>query len=258
MRSGTVTQEPAEALADLTSVTLVAVTSMALDATVEALRASMAQARFADVLLLSHQPPGAELAGIRWQHIDRLKSREDYSRFMLRDLAQHIATPHALCIQWDGYVLDGRAWDPAFLGYDYIGAPWPHFGDGHNVGNGGFSLRSRQLLEATRTLPTDPPVHEDIIICRRCRPQLEVQGIRFAPEAVARRFSYERIPPSGGEFGFHGSFNLVRLLSSNHAARLIRSLEPELLARNERWELLGWALRRGRIGLAVEMLRRLA
>ncbi len=83
---------------------------------------------------------------------------------MLRDLASHVETSHALCIQWDGYVLRGQAWDPAFLTYDYIGAPWPHFSDGHNVGNGGFSLRSRRLLEACRQLPFDGQTAEDVVI----------------------------------------------------------------------------------------------
>jgi hypothetical protein len=242
----------------LTSVTLVAVTSVALAPTIEALRSSMAQVQFADVLLLSDQPSPPGVAGIGWRKIEPITCREDYSRFMLRDLAQHIATPHALCVQWDGYVLDGRAWDPAFLDFDYIGAPWPHFGDGYNVGNGGFSLRSRRLLEACRELPLDAPPLEDVIISRRCRPRLEQQGMRFAPEAIARRFSYERIRQSGDEFGFHGVFNLVRLVPAAHALRLIRRLEPGMLARNERWELLGWALRHGRVRLALEMLRRLA
>ena len=218
----------------------------------------MAQAQFADVVLLSDLSPQVEAPGIRWVRIEPITSRDDYSRFMLRDLAEHIGTSHALCVQWDGYVFDGSAWDPAFLEYDYVGAPWPHFHDGHNVGNGGFSLRSRRLLEASRELPLDPPLLEDVIICRRCRPQLERQGIRFAPEAVARRFSYERTPPHGDEFGFHGSFNLVKRLPPDQALRVIRSLEPELLARNERWELLRWALRHGLAGLALEMLRRLA
>ena len=218
----------------------------------------MAQADFAEVLLLSDRPPPVEEPRILWRRIEAIRSRDDYSRFMLRGLVEHIRTPHALCVQWDGYVLDGSAWDRAFLDYDYIGAPWPHFHDGHSVGNGGFSLRSRRLLEASRALPLDPPLLEDVIICRRCRPQLEAQGIRFAPEAIARRFSYERMPPGGDEFGFHGSFNLVRLLPPDPALRLIRSLEPELLARNERWELLGWALRQGHFPLALEMLRRLA
>jgi len=242
----------------LTSVTLVAVTGVALDATIKALQASMTQARFAQALLLSDRRPQVRGAGIVWRKIEPIRSREDYSRFMLRDLAGFIATSHALCVQWDGYVLDGTAWEARFLDYDYIGAPWAHFRDGHTVGNGGFSLRSRRLLEACRDLPLDAPLQEDVIIGRRCRPLLEKRGIRFATEEVARRFSYERMRPTGGEFGFHGIFNLVERLSSGEALRLISSLEPGLLARNERWELLRWALRRGRLGLALEMIRRLA
>lgn len=218
----------------------------------------MTQADFADVLLLSDRSPSVEQFGINWGRIDPIRSRDDYSRFMLRELADHIDTSHALCVQWDGYVIDGGAWDPAFLEYDYIGAPWPHFRDGHNVGNGGFSLRSRRLLEACRELPLEQPLLEDVMICRRFRPRLEQQGIRFAPEAVARRFSYERMPPRGDEFGFHGSFNLVRLVSSDEAVQLIQGLEPELLAKNEKWELLRWALKHGRLRVAFEMLRRLA
>ena len=50
-------------------------------------------------------------------------------------------------------MLDGAAWRPEFLDYDYIGAVWPHVLDKYNVGNGGFSLRSKALLEACRALP---------------------------------------------------------------------------------------------------------
>ena len=257
MRAGPVSHQPGNDRPRLDSVTLVAVTGVALCATLDALRASMAQADFADILLLSHEPPNGDTNGIDWRQIDPITSRHDYSRFMLRDLAGHISTSHALCVQWDGYVLDGGAWDPKFLDYDYIGAPWPHFGDGFNVGNGGFSLRSRRLLEACAGLPLDRPLLEDVIICRRYRLPLEAQGIRFAPEEVARRFSYERTSAQGDEFGFHGSFNLVRHISPHHALHLFRNLDPELLARNERWELLGWALRHGRIALALEMVRRL-
>jgi hypothetical protein len=163
-----------------------------------------------------------------------------------------------LCIQWDGFVLRGEAWDPAFLDYDYIGAPWPHFRDAYNVGNGGFSLRSRRLLEACKELPFDRSELEDVLICRRWRPQLEQQGIRFAPERIAQRFAYERTIPTGDEFGFHGAFNLVPLLRPAEALRLFRSLEPAMLARSERWQLLRWAVRHGRLSLALEMLRRLA
>jgi hypothetical protein len=243
----------------LSDVTLVAVTSVAVGPTIDALHASMDQAQFGKVLLLSDQPlPANARRGIEWRRIGALASRRDYSRFMLRELAGHVATDHALCVQWDGFVLDGAAWDPQFLDYDYIGSVWPHFRDWHNVGNGGFSLRSRRLLEACRDLPLDEGCDaEDVIISRLCRSRLEGQGIRFAPEAVARRFAYERTKPSGGEFGFHGAFNLVRFLPPGRSLELFRSLDPSMLARSEQLELLRWAIAHGRPSLALTMLKRL-
>jgi hypothetical protein len=217
----------------------------------------MRQAQFGEVLLLSDRPPPKPVEGITWREIGQLNSRADYSRFMLHELCDHIATTHALCIQWDGYVLDGGAWRTDFLDYDYIGAVWPQFSDGHNVGNGGFSLRSRRLLRACKSLSFDGSIAEDIFICRVRRDDLESQGMRFAPEAVARRFAFERTRPSGSEFGFHGSFNLVGFLAANEAVRLFRSLEAPMLARSERLELFRWALAHGRGGLALTMLRRL-
>ena len=241
----------------LPDVTLVAVTSVAIPATVAAIRASMAQAQFGEVLLLSDERPAKLDDAVTWRRVDRIRSRVDYSGFMLRSLVKHVDTSHALCIQWDGFVLDGGAWDPAFLEYDYIGAPWPHFDDGHNVGNGGFSLRSKRLLEACAELPVSETELEDVLISRRYRPALEASGIRFAPEAVAQRFSYERIAPAGNEFGFHGAFNLVQHLPARRVTQLFQSLEPGMLARSERWELLRWAFARGRVRLATNMARRL-
>jgi hypothetical protein len=218
----------------------------------------MRQADFGEVLLLTDKDPLSKVdPRIVWRKIPPISSRGNYSRFMLRELGAHVRTSHALCIQWDGFVLNGREWDPQFLDYDYIGAVWPHFSDGRNVGNGGFSLRSQRLLAASKELPFDGSEAEDIVISRQCRTTLERQGVRFAPESVARRFAYERTPPDGREFGFHGAFNLVRHLKADESSRLFRELEPELLAHNERAEILRWALVRGQFKLALAMLTRL-
>lgn len=242
----------------LANVTLVAVTSVALEATTRALAASIVQAHFAKALLLSDRPPAQALdPRIEWRQIRPLTTRSDYSRFMLRDLAEHVSTSHALCVQWDGYVLNGEAWDPLFLDYDYIGAIWPHFREGHTVGNGGFSLRSQRLLRATADLPQVDSEPEDVLICRTFRPVLEAKGIKFAGEEIASAFAYERTCPTGNEFGFHGAFNLVRYLSADEAPRLFRKLEPRVLARSEHKELLRWAVNRGYWELALVIALRL-
>ena len=241
----------------LSQVTLVAVTSVAIGATLEALRRSIDEAEFAEVLLLSDNDPPADMPhSITWRRIERIGSRADYSRFMLRDLEQHVSTSHALCVQWDGFVLNGAAWDRSFLDYDYIGAIWPQFHDGHNVGNGGFSLRSKRLLQLCGGLPAENSDAEDIVIGRRFRTRLEREGIRFAPESVARRFAFERTAATGYEFGFHGAYNLVRYLSRRDAMAVFRELESGMLAKNERREIINWALARGRLNLARLMLAR--
>ena len=53
-----------------------------------------------------------------------------------------------LIIQHDGFILNHKAWDNEFLNYDYIGAPVYWMGNKLiEVGNGGFSLRSKKLLK---------------------------------------------------------------------------------------------------------------
>lgn len=138
--------------------------------------------------------------------------RNDYSRFMIEQLHKHFNTSHVLTIHADGYVLNADAWDNEWLQYDYIGATWL-FKDNMNVGNGGFSLRSKKLCDllASHTLEYIHP--EDYHICRTYRPALEELGIKFAPEEVANKFSIEaygsgvfaKANQYSGQFGFHSS-----------------------------------------------------
>jgi len=75
--------------------------------------------------------------------ITTITTKEGYSRFVIKDLNKHINSDFALLIQWDGYIVNPLVWNPKFQDYDYIGAKWWWYSDGHNVGNGGFSLRSK-------------------------------------------------------------------------------------------------------------------
>jgi len=137
--------------------------------------------------------------------------RADYSKFMFKQLNSHFDTSHVLTIHADGYVVNADAWDNSWLEYDYIGATW-WYKDNMNVGNGGFSLRSKKLCEllANSDIKGGHYHPEDHHICRTYRASLEANGIKFAPEEVANRFSIEafNVPPPHnkycGQFGFHG------------------------------------------------------
>lgn len=178
-----------------------------------ALRLCMAGCNFAQVKFVSDRP--CTLPGVTSEPIAPLRSARDYSRFVVKELLHYIETEYVLLVQWDGYVVNPAAWSPEFLLYDYIGARWSHaYGRGaphHNVGNGGFSLRSRALLQALQDPAIEITHPEDQAICRVYRDYLERRhGMAFAPDAVADRFAFEHIEPATLPFGFHGAINMAR------------------------------------------------
>lgn len=197
---------------ELPQVTVCAVTSVNVKATLRALEASLAQVAFAQCLLFTDTDVLCDNPEIRIVPIGRIGSSAAYSDFLLNRLVDHVETSHCLVVQWDGHVLDARRWKPAFLDYDYIGASWPQFSDGYDVGNGGFSLRSRGLMEACRA-PEFHQIHpEDLAIGRTNRRLLETQGMRFAPRDIADSFAAERAGNVQACFGYHGVFNMPKAL----------------------------------------------
>ena len=178
-----------------------------------ALRLCMAGCIFQSVKWLTDRP--RVVPGVQTVVISPIRSFAEYSRFMLKDLLRHVETEYVLIAQWDGYIVNPQAWSPEFLLFDYIGARWDQTShrqhDQHDVGNGGFSLRSRALLEALQDPAIKPSHPEDAAICHSYRSYLEDRhGIVFAPEDVADRFSFEHIEQPTLPFGFHGITNLAR------------------------------------------------
>lgn len=224
----------------------------------------MDRVAFGDVVLFTDCEPGNLTDDIRVVRIPRLGSGRDYSLFLLRNLADHIRTGHCLVIQWDGFVLDAANWDPAFLDWDYIGAPWPQFVDGHDVGNGGFSLRSRRLLEACRDRRFVISHPEDVAICRLNREFLEAEhDVRFADRTIAQRFAFERTIPERPTFGFHGVFNMISAVGPERFWEIYRALDDPSTAFVDYWSLMrqlgrgSHALRR-RLHFTLDRLRRSA
>jgi glycosyltransferase involved in cell wall biosynthesis len=155
--------------------------------------------------------------------IDWIKSKEQYSDFIIKELHNYIGTDYALIIQHDGYVVNEEAWSNEFLNYDYIGATW-WFNDGMNVGNGGFSLRSKRLIELCAKIGFTKNHPEDEVICRKHRKLLESQGIKFAPEHIAKQFSIEGFRQKEkhytNQFGFHG-VNILKQLTQSESQTII-------------------------------------
>jgi hypothetical protein len=193
--------------------------------------------------------------------ISTISTREDHSAFILRELVKYVSTPWVLIVQWDGFVLDGAAWTEDFFDYDYIGASWPHHRDGMTVGNGGFSLRSTRLLRVLATDPRfepDPAFGEDHLICRTFRPVLEAEyGIRFAPDSIADRFSFERSVPTGPTFGFHGIFNMHRLADAGEMQFIAKNAHPRTVSSRDFIGFWIRCLESGQVAAAHEIYARL-
>ena len=232
----------------LKDVTLCAADSLYPALAARALELCVARADFADAILFSD---AAVTGNFRRVPIAPLKSLEDYSRFCLRDMPGLTTTPFVLVVQWDGYVVDTDAWSNTFRTCDYIGAPI-YSGDGNVVvGNGGFSLRSRRLLDALPALPPALGLPEDWVICRSSRPVLEQKyGVRYAPLALASRFAYEVKHPGKDTFVFHGPPNFWRHESDAEVLRIYASLPPRALIGFSFFGLMIGSLQHGRAALA--------
>jgi hypothetical protein len=157
-------------------------------------------------------------------------------------LHNYIDTKYALIVQHDGWALNGENWNDDWFNYDYIGGPshaallsngefhtqynWTKREEGKLVvQNGGFSLRSKAFLEAPskygimrRHFPEDMLNNEDVQLCCFLRGAMESVGMKYAPDEVAKYFSFEHFgPPHEGMditkiFGHHSRF---RQLLSN-------------------------------------------
>lgn len=160
-----------------------------------------------------------------------------YNMTTLKLMPLIVKEDYNLTIHDDGFAVNSQAWTDEFLNYDYIGACW-----GEDVGNGGFTLRSKRLYKAMHDIniiynwhefPKDlfnpefeghvwlnthhadePIIPEDNIICRVYRQTLENQyNIKFAPAYLADRFSIENkmsSPWLGRSLGFHGRHGVAK------------------------------------------------
>lgn len=145
-------------------------------------------------------------------------SIDEWNRKIIYELPKYVFTSHALLVHADGYVCNGDLWNPEWLSFDFVGAPWPLPKDDYSyrsesgkiqrVGNS-ISLRSKKLMDLVATREWKSyygNTNEDGFICCHNREWLESQGCKFAPLEVAVHFSKEHeIPENKGlrTFAFH-------------------------------------------------------
>jgi len=159
-----------------------------------------------------------EFGAVKMIWDDKCNSIDEWNRKIIQDLYKYVDTEFALLIHADGYVADADSWNPDWLKFDYIGAPFPlptdnysyrdEEGEIQRVGNS-VSLRSRKLMERVAQFEWKSyygNTNEDGFISVHHRKQLEREGFKFAPLEVAVHFSKEHeIPENKGllTFMFH-------------------------------------------------------
>jgi hypothetical protein len=190
------------------------------------------------------------LKGVRHVKIKPLRNLADYNGLILDRLREWAHCDSYLVVQWDGFALDGRQWRDEFFEYDYIGAPWLHMQN--VVGQGGFSLRSRKLIDALHRIRRredvrDRETAEDLQICFKYRDALQLSGIRIATADVAGKFSFERVDLAADAalfkprtFGFHGVFNFPLVLTEGEILAQFDSILPRIENSPAIWYLFLW------------------
>jgi len=207
-----------------------------LEGAVRAVFSTLATTPATSVYWISDKPCPVDFrVPTQWVRIRSCQQPRDqfnlwYSDITLRLLPAVVSTDFNIVIQCDGFAVNAEAWTDQFLEYDYIGAPWLWWGPpNEQVGNGGFSWRSRRLydalidwrpsysaqdwpnLDAKYYSPNSRDgLNEDNLLAGPYRQYLEQHyQLKWAPTDLAHRWSIEcsesyTDPWFKRSLGFHG------------------------------------------------------
>ncbi len=184
----------------LDNVTLVAVATTRHEQTIRALLKTQEQIGFGKVKFFTDADYVNFDSRVEVVKVPAFASVEEHDKWVMKELPNYIDTEFFTTIQWDGYLLNGSAWDDKFLQYDYIGAPW--FWN-KVVGNAALCIRSTKLAKELQKDEYDRTSPMDVLISNEYRQKLEEKGFKFADYQTAHRFSVEN-EPYVDQFGWHG------------------------------------------------------
>jgi hypothetical protein len=168
---------------------------------------------FHKIIFISCEDP--QIEGIRFVHTEPI-SYFDYNKWCLHDLSDYVTTEFGLLFQDDGYPLNPEMWRDEFMEYDYVGAPIklpsniPYKEE--LIGGGGFTLRSKRLMEFTKTIQYPDQYgqypNEDTTIAVTYRDEMLEKGIKICPHYIARYFVIQNAIDDNhtilNTFGYHG------------------------------------------------------
>jgi hypothetical protein len=216
----------------LKNVTLATIDGVDPNICTKLLRVCMGEIDFDQVKLISFEKPSESLDGIEYVEVEKFnhnihqqgRGNNGYNEFIVNELYKFIDTDYVLIVQTDGFVHHPELWTNEFLDYDYIGAVWPDFilqgsqwlepevasGIPNLVGNGGFSLRSRKILELAAQCPKELIGPEDVYYCLNNYEYFISHGIKYAPIELANKFSKDDWGQVRHDcFGFHGNKDYI-------------------------------------------------
>jgi hypothetical protein len=228
---------------ELDDVTLVMIETMDHELARLAVQDCVTKAKFAEVLICTDKPELFDPldCDAKFERVENWPDKIGWSRYSWFGAPPLVRTRQMLYIQWDGFIWHPEMWRDEFMRYDYIGAPWWHR-DGLNVGNGGFSLRSTEMMryigEHSDRFPCTTNA-DDALLCRDYRPALEDAGFIWSPESTARQFAFECERPTSRTFGFHALFNFPFVLEHETLmARLRIARRSPYIVNGRMWQAL--------------------
>lgn len=219
----------------LPTVTLLGCETRAHELAARTINDALTKIEPAEVIVWTNDPKRLAIPGAHYFHMDDIKGSREFWGFVSCKALASGSAPHVLFMEWDTGLMRPELWDDKFLQYDYIGAPW-WYKDNLNVGNGGFSLRSKRLANFAAR---DGRVQSDNNLCRDYRREFERAGdFKWAPDDLARVFSREgRDEPDA--FGFHDARNWYRELSREEIIIRFRLMIDNLCeGPHLHWEML--------------------
>ena len=229
----------------LPDVSLVTVETMAHELAGLALTDCLKVADFGEVFVYTDDPAKLKVNGAVYQQVENWPSKLECVRFCAFEISKPVHTSHILFVEWDAGIFDPEMWNPEFLNYDFVGAPW-WWNDDFTVGNGGFSLRSKRLIDHLAEHRDKYPVvnsTSDDTLCRVYRTTLEKEGFRWAPPELALDFAFETVRRSteSRHFGYHALRNWPAVLDSDALAeRLMLAGSNEYIRRSGMLGQLGF------------------